>query len=151
MNRSNFAHLQSAAQRILLLFALLLSVAPAVQTAQAQCGGAMPLPGDFRSDGDGSWNAIGTWQFFSGTTWIPAAGAPGAGTTANTTICDNDAVQIPGNTTITLGGPLTVDVDGSITRTNVNSRLNFQGASLLNNGTIDAAVDFAGAGVQEEP
>ena len=65
--------------------------------------------GDFRSNGQGKWNAASTWQTYNGSSWGSAAAAPTG--SENITIQASDSVDVNIPVTITgiivgLGGKL---------------------------------------------
>jgi hypothetical protein len=65
--------------------------------------------GDFRSNGQGKWNATSTWQQYNGTSWVSASAAPTG--SENITIQAPDSVDVNIPVTITgkiigLGGKL---------------------------------------------
>jgi Secretion system C-terminal sorting domain len=65
--------------------------------------------GDFRSNGQGKWNAAGTWQTYNGSAWVNASAAPTG--TENITIQTSDSVDVNIPVTITgriigMGGKL---------------------------------------------
>jgi hypothetical protein len=55
--------------------------------------------GDFRSNGQGKWNAAGTWQTYNGSAWVTASAAPTG--SENITIQASDSVDVNIPVTIT--------------------------------------------------
>lgn len=51
--------------------------------------------GDFRSNGQGKWNATGTWQTYNGTTWVNASTAPTGSENITLQATDSVDVNIP--------------------------------------------------------
>jgi len=75
--------------------------------------------GDFRSAATGNWNAIATWERFNGATWVAAAAFPtnadGAITIRNLHIVTITAAVSIDQTTIDLGGQITVNAAQTLT------------------------------------
>lgn len=71
--------------------------------------------GDYRSRGNGNWNSVATWQYYTGGSWVNATGVHGyPGQNA-----DGAAVRIRDNVTLNVSPPrsiesLTIDGDQSL-------------------------------------
>ncbi|TVZ60061.1 HYR domain-containing protein [Flavobacteriaceae bacterium MAR_2010_105] len=66
--------------------------------------------GDFRSAGNGNWTAIGSWETYNGTVWLPATSYPGQNVPPPT-----PNVEILGVHTITINTNLTTQALNSVT------------------------------------
>lgn len=67
-------------------------------------------PGDYRTAGTGNWASPGTWQVYTGLSWIPAIAAP-TSLNGNINIRDTHTVTVTSNTTV---DQLTIDSGGTL-------------------------------------
>lgn len=105
------------------------------QTFRSTKANAIDVIGDFRSKGNGAWNATTTWESFNGSAWVNAASVPSSANNV-ITIRSGHTVSVTANLTgidqvvIESGGVMNVNSTRTVT---IN---NGTGTDLINNGTI---------------
>jgi len=85
--------------------------------------------GDFRSNGQGKWNAAGTWQTYNGSAWVNASAAPTG--SENITIQASDSVDV--NIPVTITGKI-IGFGGKLGNSSTN-------LTFGNNGVYQHAVN----------
>ncbi len=89
---------------------------------------------DFRSNANGNWNAIATWQRYNGTTWVAAVAFP---TSANGTITISTGNTVTITATVTLDQVI-IDLGATLTSSGASPTVftNGAGVELTINGTF---------------